>query len=110
MTQRRTREEWLALSLAYERSSQSGPVFCARHGLTLATFRWWRSQLRRDGVPALVTEPVRMLSVDVVGDPRPQRPVEAPVVVSFAGLDVRVQLGADVEYVAELVAKLRSRC
>jgi ABC-type Fe2+-enterobactin transport system substrate-binding protein len=107
MTQRRTREEWLALSLAYERTSQSGPVFCARHGLTLATFRWWRSQLRRDGVPALATEPVRMLSVDVTGA---QRPVEAPVVVSLAGLEVRVQLGADVEYVAELVAKLRSRC
>ena len=107
MTQRRTRDQWLALSLAYDRSNQSAPVFCARHGLTLGTFRWWRSQLRRDGGPVDAIEPVRMLSVEVAGA---LRPVEEPVVLLFSGLEVRVHFGADAEYVAELVARLRSRC
>jgi hypothetical protein len=48
-----------------------------------------------------------MLSVEVTGS---RRQPDEPVVVSFSGLEVRVELGADVEYVAELVAKLRSRC
>lgn len=107
MTQRRTREQWLALMLVYERANQSAPVFCAKHGVRLTTFRWWRSQLRRDAGRGRAIEPVRMLSVEVT---KALRQVEEPVVVSFGGLEVRVHLGADVEYVAELVAKLRSRC
>ena len=35
MTQRRTREQWSALMLAYDRSSQSAAAFCATRGLTL---------------------------------------------------------------------------
>ena len=48
-----------------------------------------------------------MLSVEVAGA---LRPVEEPVVLLFSGLEVRVHFGADAEYVAELVARLRSRC
>ena len=107
MTPRRTREQWAALMFAFGRSNQSTAAFCAARGLTLVTFRWWRSQLRRGGVSAGAIEPVRMLSVEVSGA---QRWAEGPVVVSFSGLEVCVQLGADVDYVAELVAKLRSRC
>ena len=107
MTQRRTREQWSAVVFTYDRSSQSAEAFCTARGLTLATFRWWRSRLRRGAGSVAAIEPVRMLSVEVTG---PLRQVERPVVVSFAGLRVRVHLGADVEYVADLVAKLRSRC
>ncbi len=107
MTPRRTREQWAALMFAFGRSNQSTAAFCEARGLTLATFRWWRSQLRRGGASATAIEPVRMLSVEVSGA---QRQVEGPVVVSFSGLEVCVQLGADVDYIAELVAKLRSRC
>ena len=107
MTRRRTRKQWSTLMLTFGRSNQSAPAFCATRGLTLATFRWWRSQLRRNGGSAGAIEPVRMLSVEVTGS---RRQPDEPVVVSFSGLEVRVELGADVEYVAELVAKLRSRC
>jgi hypothetical protein len=92
---------------AFDRSNQSTATFCATRGLTLATFRWWRSQLRRGGASVTAIAPVRMLSVEVSGA---QRSAEGPVVVSFSGLEVCVQLGADVDYIAELVAKLRSRC
>ena len=35
-------------------SGQSQRVFCARHGLALSTFQWWRMRLRRTtlGAPA----------------------------------------------------------
>jgi hypothetical protein len=107
MNPRRTREQWSALMLAYERSNQSVRAFCMTRGLALATFRWWRSQLRRDGGSSTAIEPVRMLAVEAMG---PRRQVEGPVVVAFAGLEVRVQLGADVDYIAGLVAALRPQC
>jgi len=109
MAQRRTREQWTALVLAFDRTSQTAAVFCAARGVTLSTFRWWRSQLRKadEVVGGSVGEPVRLLAIDVAG---PVRTPTGPVVIAFAGLEIRTEVGVDVGYVAALVAELRTRC
>ena len=76
-------------------------------GLTLATFRWWRSELRRGGAEATAAEPVRLLAVEVA-DPRLAG--AAPVVVAFSGAEVRADVGTDPSYLGALVAEIRSRC
>jgi hypothetical protein len=35
----------------WERSGQSQREFCAKRGLALSTFQWWRAKLRRAEVP-----------------------------------------------------------
>lgn len=39
--------EWKKRVGQWERSGQSQRVFCAKRGLALSTFQWWRSKLRR---------------------------------------------------------------
>jgi hypothetical protein len=102
----RTREQWLTLVVAFERSGQSAAAFCASRGLTLSTFRWRYSQLRRGAASAAKPDGMRLLAVEVAG----ARPTGAPVVIAFSGIEVRAEVGADVGYVAALVAGLRSRC
>lgn len=91
----------------FERSTLSAGRFCAVRGLTLATFRWWRSELRRGGAEATAAEPVRLLAVEVA-DPRLAG--AAPVVVAFSGVEVRADVGTDPSYLGALVAEIRSRC
>ena len=66
----------MSLVATFERSTLPAAKFCSARGLTLATFRWWRSELRRGGAPVAAMEPVRLLSVDVA-EARP-RPVTHP--------------------------------
>ena len=106
MASRRTRQQWVSLMATFEGSNLSAAKFCAVRGLTLATFRWWRSQLRRGGMTAAL-EPVRLLAVDVA---EPPIAVAASVVVVFSGLEVRAEVGTDPGYVGALVAELRARC
>lgn len=41
------REEWARRIAEWEGSGQSQKAFCARRGLALSTFQWWRAQARR---------------------------------------------------------------
>lgn len=107
MRARRTREQWVSLVAMFERSALSAARFCAVRGLTLATFRWWRSELRRGGALATAAEPVRLLAVEVA---EPRIAGAAPVVVAFSGVEVRAVLGTDPGYLGALVAEIRSRC
>lgn len=82
--------------------------FCARRGIAASSLKWWRWRLRSEPSRSAPTKSeVRLLPVDVVGIP-----VVGPttVAVSVGDVDVRVEVGVDVEYVAALVAALRSRC
>ncbi len=45
---RRSATEWRALMRAYARSSETRKQFCARHGIAMSTFAWWRRRLRQD--------------------------------------------------------------
>ena len=107
MGERRTREQWGTLVAAFGRSSQSTAAFCASRGLTLSTFRWWCSQLRPREGSTSVEEPVRLLAVDVPGR---FKAGPSPVVIAFAGLEVRADAGTDARYLAALVSELRAAC
>lgn len=103
---RRTREQWAALVAAFEKTSQRLEQFCARRGIAPATLRWWRWQLRHTAEPSRHDGGVRLLSVDVVEESAGGR-ATARVVIALSDVEVRVDVGADVDYVATLVARLR---
>jgi transposase-like protein len=50
---RRSASEWRALMGLYATSAETRKQFCARHGVALSTFAWWRRRLRQDA-PTLV--------------------------------------------------------
>jgi transposase-like protein len=100
----RSREQWAALVAAFEETDQTVARFCARRGIHPKTFAWWRWQLRDTSRPRRSDSGVRLLPVDVV-DGRGAR--DGCVVVAMPELEVRFDVGADVDYVAALVSRLR---
>jgi putative transposase len=42
---RRSAAQWRALVAAFEQSSLSRRAFCARQGVSVSTFDWWRKRL-----------------------------------------------------------------
>jgi hypothetical protein len=103
---RRTREQWAALVAAFEKTSHRLEQFCAIRGIAPATLRWWRWQLRHTAQRSGHDNGVRLLSVDVVDDSAGSR-AASRVVIALSDVEVRFDVGADVEYVATLVARLR---
>ena len=98
---RSTREQWAALIAAFEKTNQPVAQFCAKRVISPKTFAWWRWQLR-DTAPR--SDGVKLLSVHVVEN----APAPSPkIAIAFSDGEVRVDVGADVEYVAALVASLR---
>ena len=98
------------MAAAFARSKQTAAAFCVSHDLKESTFSWWRSQLRHPDVSRRKTAGVRLVAVDVAKREVLRPPSDARVEVAFAGLAVRVEVGTDTEYLAALVADLRSRC
>jgi hypothetical protein len=99
---------------AFAKSKRTVSDFCSRGGINEQTFRWWRWKLR----PAK-TNPtgalVRMLPVAVTGTAPTVAAAErvalpAEIVVEVGELAVRVPVGVDAKFAAELIAELRSRC
>ena len=111
MRARKSRDEWAAIVRAFERSGQSHVEFCSKRGLEVRSFRGWLYRLRKAKQAA---PEVTLVPVEVTPGPssplvtRASFPSELIVVVS--GVDVRVSVGTDIEYVARLVAELRVRC
>lgn len=109
MQHRRTQQQWEAIVSAFGRSRQSLADFCAERQLVPGTLRWWRSRLRETARPAAPSQDVQLVPVEVVGPPIPEPSISA-VVLAVAGMELRVEVGTDVGYVAALVASLRARC
>jgi transposase-like protein len=42
---RRSAAQWRTLVAAFEQSGVSRRAFCARHGVSVSTFDWWRKRL-----------------------------------------------------------------
>jgi len=108
---RRSRAQWLEVLAKFEESGESAPKFCSKRQISPRTFAWWRWQLRderRREAPA--RESVRLIAVDVAPPALESRSADAGVRIAFAGVDVHVVVGTDVEYVGSLVGALRSRC
>jgi hypothetical protein len=101
---RRTREQWAAIVAAFEETNQPVAQFCGRRGIQPKTFAWWRWRLRDTGRRARRSDGgVKLLPVDVVEHDA----VVGCVVVAMESLEVRFDVGADIEYVAALVARLQ---
>jgi len=103
---RRSREQWAGIIEQFEHSGESAEHFCARRRLKAATLRWWRSRLRAG--EGRERAPVGLVAVDVANVDRPA-PLMA-VRLTVADVSLEFAVGADVTYVAGLVAELRSRC
>lgn len=108
-SRRRGREQWAKIIAAFERAGKTHEEFCARRGLNVGTFRHWLyAQRRSSGVrtevallPVEISEPVALIE--------DERSPRGAVEIDLGRLQVRVPVGADVRYVAALVAEL-GRC
>jgi hypothetical protein len=105
MYARKSRGEWSAIVKAFERSGESHDDFCSARGLNVGTFRTWLYKLRSASTRSA---DITLLPVEVTMPVAPRTP--STIVVVVAGVEVRVAIGADIGYVAGLIAELRSRC
>lgn len=107
MQARKSRSQWAGIIKSFERMGGSHEQFCSARGLNLGTFRAWLYRLRRTSeAPASVAlVPVEVVSPGAMGAPAP-----SDILVAVAGVELRIALGADIRYVAQLVAELRARC
>jgi hypothetical protein len=102
MHARKSRSEWSAIIKAFERSGGSHEEFCSARGLNVGSFRAWLYRLR---ATKTTSSEITLLPVEVTAPV-----VMRDIVVAVADVEVRIAVGADVEYVARLVAELRARC
>jgi transposase-like protein len=108
---RRSREEWKELVREVEAGDSIDQV-ARRHSVRAGTLKWWRWQLRRGTVARSATKAVQMVPVRVRQAPpvTPVTPVDDVVEVLVRGAMVRVRIGQDPRYIAELAAALGDRC
>ena len=92
----------------FEASGESMGRFCARRGLPLRTFEWWRWRLRRERREGAV----RLVAVNVRASSAPMKVAEraSPIRLCIGELEMGVEVGTDVSNIAALIEGLRSRC
>ena len=105
---RRSREEWKELVREVEAGDSMEQV-ARRHGVRVGTLKWWRWQFRRGTVARSATKAVQMVPVRVRPAQRDSA-VDDVVEVLVRGALVRLRIGQDPRYIAELAAALGERC
>ena len=110
MAVRRSRAEWAEVIAKFEASGEPLSQFCAKRRIRARTLTWWRWKLGGEQALTRASESsaIRLIAVDVKA-PVPVRS-EAELRICVADVDVRVAVGTDVAYVADLVGAIRSRC
>jgi hypothetical protein len=92
----------------FEASGKSRREFAAEAGVGLAIFQYWLYKLRREreatGARRANAPEVRLVPVTVKA--RPASPARLEICV--AGMRLRVPIGADAGYVAQLASALRA--
>jgi len=107
MSARRSREDWEKLFDVFEKSGQSAKEFCRSRRIRPDTFKWWRWRLARPADAAMSA--IELVPVDVKAPAHAL--VQGPaLVVTVAGVALAIPVGADIEYVTTLVARLRDVC
>lgn len=107
---RRARAEWAELVREVEAGASLDQV-ARRHGVRVGTLKWWRWQLRSGKVARSATKTaVQMVPVRVRESARAIEPADDVVEVLVRGAMVRVRVGQDATYIAELAAALAARC
>lgn len=106
--ERHTREFWRRLSAAVDEGATIEST-AQRHGVRPKTLSWWRWRLRHEEKKS---PEARLLPI-VLRAHAPREVVSgvAPIVVDILGdVVLRVPVGTDAGYVAELVAAVRKTC
>ena len=131
-TRRRSAAEWRGLVQEWQKSGQTREAFAEARGLRPTTLGWWASELARRSRPPLVVDKKRsvrqeqptFLPVRVVdGAPRARAAVavapraverreDCAEIVLGGGRVLRVPVGADVAWVAQVATALQEgeRC
>lgn len=101
----RSRAWWKQTVSRWKRSGLSAREFASAEGVSERTLRWWSSALRRGtraergSIEATVIAPIEI----EMPSARSAKHVE----IAIDGAVLRVEVGADVEYVGALVQRLR---
>lgn len=111
MAARRSRAEWEQLVREVDRVGSVDEV-ARRHDIRRATLAWWRWQLRRGKVARSATKrgAVQLVPVRVRDESRRVESVDDVIEIAVRGALVRVRVGQDPSYIAELAAALSARC
>ena len=112
MAVRRNGAQWSELLREFEASGESMVRFCARRRLRLGTFEWWCWRLRRERREGSAREEVRLVAVAVKASSAPLAVDErtTPIRVYVGDLEMGVEVGTEVSYIAALIDALRARC
>jgi hypothetical protein len=110
MAEHRKREFWERL--VAEADGDSIASTACRHRVAPATLKWWRWHLGKTAPKRAAARLKAPTLLPVVFNPRElEAPrVDAVAIELGAGVTVRVPIGADPQYVAALVAAMRSTC
>lgn len=100
------RRFWSALVARFEGSGRSRREFAAEAGVGLAIFQYWLYKLRREqeGVAIRKARAAEVRLVPVTVKARP--PARVRLELRVGGVRLRVPVGADPGYVAQLAAAL----
>lgn len=105
-SERRSKSWWRETVARWKRSGLSAKEFAAREGVSARTLSWWSSAMRRGtraerGMPETAMTPIEIAL--------PTRAATQHAEIAVAGAVVRVEIGADLDYVCELVRRLAAR-
>src|SRR5262249_15802745 len=103
MTARRNRDFWEKIVAELEGGELTHEQFAERRRVNVGSLRSWLYRLRRERGGG------RVLAVGFEEAITGRGPAPSVVEISFDGGVARVSVGTDVEYVAELIARLRAR-
>jgi hypothetical protein len=110
-----SRNGWSKIVAEFETSGETHVGFCESRAIALHSFRLWLYRLRKERALGTIarsaTKAVALVPVRVRAASVPQvAPADVVEIAVGGGALVRVRVGADVRYVAELAAALASRC
>jgi hypothetical protein len=108
MRARKSPEQWSALLDELSGAGEPVESFCRRRGIRRSTLSWWRWKLGRSRRSATTDAAIRLLPVAVSPSSGVEPAAARGIVIRVADLQVHVETGTDVAYVAALVEAVRS--
>jgi hypothetical protein len=110
MRARKSPKQWSALLDELSGSGESVESFCRRRGIRRSTLYWWRWKLGASRRSSGTDTAIRLLPVSISAGSLSELHDSRGIAIHIAGVQVHVETGTDVAYVAALVEALRSRC
>jgi hypothetical protein len=100
-TERKSREWWRKTVGRWKSGGLTAEEFASKEGVNASTLRWWSSRASRGTRAAHGSIVVQPIEIAMPG--AGQATSGGIVEVAVAGMVVRVEVGTDVAYVAELL-------